>query len=201
MIAKRSLHWILSPIIVAIILFILLATPFAFIFVGISLFFIVFFRDPEREIGEGIVSPADGKLSSIEEENEITKISIVMGLSNVHVNRVPLNGKIVSIKHIDGKHIPAFNKDSEANERLITTLDTDIGEVKIVQIAGAFARRIEPYIKEGATLIKGQRIGMIRFGSRVDLYLPKKRIKLVAKVGSNVKAAASYLALVVDDEN
>lgn len=206
MIAKRSLHWILLPLVIAIILLIVslimlkLLIVLVILFLLISIFFSIFFRDPERSVGEGIVAPADGKISSIQYRSEELRISTLMSLFDVHVNRAPIEGKVLKIEHIPGKHVPAASKDSEANERSIITLDTKIGQVRIFQIAGAFARRIVTYISENDKLIKGQRIGIIRFGSRLDLYLPKNRAKIVVKSGENVKAGTSCLAEVVNHE-
>ena len=160
-----------------------------------ALFLAVFFRDPERKIGEGIVSPADGKVSRIDEpEPGYVRICIFMNVHNIHVNRAPISGKVVSVEHIDGKHVFAFDKDSDANERVIIALDTQIGNVKVVQIAGAFARRIVPYIEAGQPVEKGERIGIIRLGSRVDLWLPKEKVNLVVKEGNRVLAGATKVA-------
>ena len=200
MLAKGSLPWILIPLILALIS-IFLFIPIAPIFLLIILFFGIFFRDPNRRVGVGIVSPADGKISSIEDKSDNVRISIIMGLGNVHVNRAPMKGKVKNIEHHKGKHIPAFDKNSEMNERVIITLKTSVGQVKLVQIAGAFARRIKTYIRKGDKLSKGQRIGMIRFGSRVDIYLPKNRIRVLAKVGIVVRAGESCLAVEGEDED
>jgi phosphatidylserine decarboxylase len=200
MLARDSLPLISIPLILTIIFILLWLLPLIIIFLIITFFFIVFFRDPEREVGEGIVAPADGKLTMIEDKHDIIRLSIVMGLGNVHVNRAPMEGEVIKIEHFPGKHVIAAGKDSDANERLVITLDTKIGHVKIVQIAGAFARRIRPYIKKGDTLLKGQRIGIIRFGSRLDLYLPKNGIKLVVKEGATVKAGTSSIGMEVMDE-
>ena len=194
MIAKGSLNWILIPIILALIFVVVLVIPLIVLFFVITIFFIIFFRDPERDVGEGIVSPADGYISEIHEKGAYIRISIVMGIQDVHVNRAPLKGKVLKIEHHPGGHRPAFKKDSQTNERLITKIETDIGTINVIQIAGAFARRIVTYIKEGDTVSKGQRIGMIRFGSRVDLILPKKQVKVNTTEGLKVKAAASSLA-------
>jgi phosphatidylserine decarboxylase len=201
MLARGSVPLISIPLILAIVFMLLWLLPISIIFLIITIFFIIFFRDPVREIGEGIVAPADGKLTVIEEKHDILRLSIVMGLGNVHVNRAPLDGKVIKIEHILGKHVIAASKDSDANERVITTVDTKIGQVKIVQIAGAFARRIKQYINEGDKLEKGQRIGIIRFGSRVDLYLPKEGIMLEIKQGATVKAGSSSIGTEVADEN
>jgi phosphatidylserine decarboxylase len=201
MLARGSAPLISIPLILAIIFIFLWLPLISILFLLIFLFFIIFFRDPEREIGEGIVAPADGKLTIVEEKHDILRLSIVMGLGNVHVNRAPIEGEVLKIEHIPGKHVIAASKDSDANERLVTTLDTKIGQVKIVQIAGAFARRIKSYIKKGDNLSKGQRIGIIRFGSRVDMYLPKNGIKLVVKEGATVIAGTSSIGTEVTDED
>jgi phosphatidylserine decarboxylase len=193
MLAKGSQSWILLSLILAI-LSIFLFIPLAVFYFIVTVFFMIFFRDPERTSKEGIVACADGKITKIENADDHVKIVTVMNLHNVHVNRAPYDGKVVDMEHHNGKHIPAFSKDSDRNERFKTTLNTPIGEIQIIQIAGAFARRIEPYIHEGENIKKGQRIGMIRFGSRVDLYLPKNRVKITASEGDSVRAAESQIA-------
>ena len=164
---------------------------------------IIFFRDPERSIGKGVVAAADGRIREISKikDNEVgdcTKISTFMNLYNVHVNRVSLGGTIKDVVHKHGIHLPAFKKESEKNERVITTIDSDIGAIKIIQIAGTLARRIDPYIKKGDKLKKGDKIGIIKFGSRVDVYLPIKKIKINVKVGDMVKAGESTIAEIND---
>lgn len=181
------------------ILFIMLLI-FSFIFFLIFLFLLLFFRDPNRKIGSGVVACADGKIRSITNlKDEIIGdcicISTFMNLHNVHVNRSPFDGIVDNIKHISGIHLPAFKKESEKNERVITIINTSIGNLKIVQIAGTFARRIVPYISKGDKIKKGDRIGIIRFGSRVDLYLPKNKInKLNIKIGDIVLAGEDSIA-------
>jgi phosphatidylserine decarboxylase len=118
-----------------------------------------------------------------------------MNIHNVHVNRMPLDGTITKLTHQTGGHMPAFQKESERNERVILLLQTSIGVVKVVQIAGAVARRIVPYVKQGDTLQKGARLGLIRLGSRVDVYLPTKKIKpLSIHVHDRRKAGEDTLA-------
>jgi len=209
--AKGSKPWIHSAFLAGIIFFILF---FIFIdrFIGIiflflsifvflkAIFLIQFFRDPDRVIGEGIVACADGKVREISSIKDIevgncTKISTFMNIYNVHVNRIPLEGTVKDIIHIKGIHLPAFKKESEKNERVVTTIDTKIGTVKVIQIAGTIARRIIPYIKKGDNLKKGDKIGIIRFGSRVDIYLPTKKIKkILVKVGDIIKAGETTIA-------
>ncbi|MFC4592384.1 phosphatidylserine decarboxylase [Sphaerisporangium corydalis] len=134
-----------------------------------------FFRDPDRELGAGLVlSPADGVVQSIDPQPDgRTRVAIFMSPLNVHVNRAPLDGTVSSMRHVDGGYRPAFNKDSDQNERVVWHFDTAIGDLELVQIAGAVARRIVPYTGIGAKVSRGERIGLIRFGSRVDIYLPE----------------------------
>jgi phosphatidylserine decarboxylase len=207
--AKGSYLWILTPIVILIIVifsriifqFYNTASLFlSILFFIITILFIVFFRDPNRIIGNGIVSPADGYIRDIYKlrDNDIGEckvVSIFMNIHNVHVNRMPIDGKIIEITHLPGSHIPAFKKESDHNERVITHIDTSIGFVKIIQIAGTLARRIVPYIKKNDIIKKGEKIGLIRFGSRVDLYLPdKNNIKYKVKKGDNIKAGESVVA-------
>jgi len=166
----------------------------------ISCLLIVFFRDPERSIGHGIVAVADGKIRDITnlqdpEVGDCMRISTFMNIYNVHVNRMPLTGTIETITHHSGGHIPAFQKESDVNERVVLLLKTDIGVIKIVQIAGTVARRIVPYVSQGTVLKKGEKIGLIKLGSRVDLYLPANRIKaLVIQVHKRIKAGEDTIA-------
>lgn len=210
-IAQNSKSWILTPLVSSIIflLFGLFLNYFVFgyIFLLISLLlliltgvFLVFFRDPDRKIGEGIVSPADGKIRDISkiEDEDIGKskvVSIFMNLHNVHVNYMPLGGVVKKITHIKGSYLPAFKKESERNERTIFLFDTKIGLIKVVLIAGTIARRIVSYVSDGDRIKKGQRIGIIRFGSRVDIYIPSKKIKILnVKIGDKVKAGVDSIA-------
>jgi phosphatidylserine decarboxylase len=122
-----------------------------------------------------------------------------MNIQNVHVNRMPLNGTVEKLTHHPGGHVPAFQKESDANEQVVLLIKTDIGMIKIVQIAGAIARRIVPYVVEGAMVEKGQRIGLIRLGSRVDLYVPAQKIKtLMIQVQKRIKAGEDTIAEIYD---
>ncbi len=214
-IAKGSKFWILSSFIGFILFFILFIffreEVFGAIFLLMStvtflntIILIIFFRDPDRDIGNGIIACADGRIREISniKDNDVgdcTRISTFMNLYNVHVNRMPIDGTIKNIVHTTGLHLPAFKKESEKNERVIITVETKIGIIKIIQIAGTLARRIVPYIQIGNKLKKGKKIGIIRFGSRVDLYLPIISIKeLLVKRGEIVKAGESTIAEIND---
>ena len=166
------------------------------------------FRDPERvtPIADGlIISPADGVVSMIEtvtvppelalDDDEAVRISVFMNVFDVHVNRSPINGKIHKISYIPGKFINAeLDKASEHNERQALTVETNEGvKIGFVQIAGLVARRIVKFVNEGDQLLAGQRFGLIRFGSRVDVYLPKGHEALVC-VGQKAIAGETVLA-------
>ncbi|MBP1661942.1 MAG: phosphatidylserine decarboxylase [Thermoplasmatales archaeon] len=176
----------------------------AVIFFVISCLLIVFFRDPERSIGKGIVAIADGKIREIQnlqdaDVGECLRISTFMNIHNVHVNRMPCSGNIVTLTHYPGSHVPAFQKESDANERVVLLVKTDFGMVKIVQIAGTVARRIVPYVRVGSLVKKGGKIGLIRLGSRVDLYLPAQKVKtLTVHMSDRIKAGETTIAEIND---
>lgn len=153
-----------------------------------------FFRDPDRQITEGrVVSPADGVVQSIMPwKDGRTRVAIFMSPLNVHVNRAPLAGTVTSVEHVRGGYVPAFNKESENNERVVWHFDTDLGDVEVVQIAGAVARRIVPYVPRGCKVEQGERIGLIRFGSRVDVYLPEG-VEPAVEVGQTTMAGVTRL--------
>lgn len=153
-----------------------------------------FFRDPDRTPGTGrILSPADGVVQSIDPwPDGRTRVAIFMSPLDVHVNRAPLDGTVTSMEHVSGGYLPAFNKDSDTNERVVWHLDTALGDVELVQIAGAVARRIVPYVAEGAKVARAERIGLIRLGSRVDVYLPEG-IAPAVSVGEKTVAGVTSL--------
>lgn len=153
-----------------------------------------FFRDPDREITQGrVISPADGVVQSIMPWHDgRTRVAIFMSPLNVHVNRAPLSGTVTSVDHVPGGFVPAFNKESENNERVVWHFDTELGDVEMVQIAGAVARRIVPYVPRGCKVEQGDRIGLIRFGSRVDVYLPEG-VETGVEVGQATTAGVTRL--------
>lgn len=165
---------------------------------------LVFFRDPHRTIGQGIVAVADGKIREITYENDTDigdciKISTFMNIHNVHVNRMPSSGIIQELTHHPGSHIPAYKKESERNERVILLIKSSFGLIKIVLIAGTLARRIVPYVQKNKSLKKGDKISLIRLGSRVDIYLPQKNINTIAvAVGDKILAGETTIATLND---
>jgi phosphatidylserine decarboxylase len=169
----------------------------------ITLFMVFFFRDPERKIPEGeniFVSPADGKVILIKDvyekdylKTDSKEISIFMSLFNVHVNRSPYDGKVSFIKHSSGKFLVA-HKDAASieNENVVMVLEGRNGKIVVRQVAGFLARRIVSKVIVGDELRRGERYGMIKFGSRLDVYLPKD-VKIKVKVGDKVKAGETIL--------
>ncbi|MFI0422584.1 phosphatidylserine decarboxylase family protein [Spongiactinospora gelatinilytica] len=153
-----------------------------------------FFRDPERVPGTArVLAPADGVVLSVDPQPDgRTRVAIFMSPLDVHVNRAPLAGTVTSVEHVSGGFLPAFNKDSEANERVVWHFDTALGDIELVQIAGAMARRVVPYLTPGAKVARGERIGLIRLGSRVDTYLPEGIIPAVT-VGEKTIAGVTGL--------
>ena len=172
---------------------------------GVATCFVIwFFRDPERDIPSGsglVVAPADGKVVQIREEREerflnapVIRVSIFLNIFNVHVNRMPCEGKIRKIAYHAGKFLSAhLEKASAENEHQAILIEATTGQqLVVVQIAGLIARRIVSWIKTGDQLERGERFGMIRFGSRVDTFLPigtKVRVKL----GDRVKGGETIL--------
>jgi len=169
-----------------------------------ALFVLQFFRDPPRDVPDepdAVVSPADGRIVAIEKvrdpwlEREALKISVFMNVFNVHSNRAPVDGTVKQRWYHEGAFVnAALDKASTENERNALWIRTKGGrDVTCVQIAGLVARRILCYVDQGVELTRGQRYGFIRFGSRVDVYLPLDA-KPVAALGDKVQAASSVLA-------
>ncbi len=190
------------------LIFWLISDFLGFVFVLITIWVYYFFRDPERVIIEDdnyLVSPADGRISSIGEVNgpielglndkKFTRVSIFMNVFDCHVNRSPSNGEIEDIFYKPGKFLNAsLDKASEENERNYFKIkDNKTGEqIVVVQIAGLIARRIVISVEKTQKINQGQRLGMIRFGSRVDVYYSKR--KTMVKIGQNVIAGESLIA-------
>ncbi len=193
---------------VTLVLFWLHLGPLAWIGVILTLWCAYFFRDPERvtPLRDGLViSPADGRVSAIEDvipppeldlpREPVTRISVFMNVFDVHVNRSPLDAAITRIAYVPGLFVNAdLDKASLDNERQALTLERANGQrIGVVQIAGLVARRIVKFVGDGDHLAAGQRFGLIRFGSRVDVYLPKGA-KAMACIGQRAVAGETVLA-------
>ncbi len=179
------------------------------VFLPLTIWCVAFFRDPDRVTPKGpglVVSPADGRLLPIVQaapppelglgSEPRTRLSIFMSVFNVHVNRVPADGTISALAYRPGKFFNAsFDKASEHNERMAVRLALDGGarELVFVQIAGLVARRIHCELSKGQSVCRGDRFGLIRFGSRLDVYLPDG-LRVCVSEGQNVKAGETVLA-------
>jgi phosphatidylserine decarboxylase len=173
---------------------------------GAALFTVWFFRNPRRAVPDdlrAIVSPADGRVLSVERlfesrvlKDDVQRVSIFMGLTDVHVNRIPCDGRIVGRYYYPGKFFSAFKeKASLDNEQQALVVETPDGRrVMFVQIAGLVARRIVTWVREGDQVERGRRYGLIRFGSRMDVYLPLN-VRVTVKAGDRVAGASSVLGV------
>jgi len=171
------------------------------VLVFLAAFIFSFFRDPERVIPVepgAVVSPADGRVVVVtEEENEGRpgkRVSIFLAIWNVHVNRAPAAGTITKMDYRPGKFLAAVReRASVENEQNVFTLSTDGGEMVFKQIAGLIARRVVSWKKVGERVARGERIGLVRFGSRVDVWVPRTA-EIVVRVGESVKGGSSVVA-------
>lgn len=155
----------------------------------------LFFRDPKRSPPPtGLLSPADGTVSVVRTEGDRLRVGVFMNVWHVHVNRAPASGTIAAVERTPGTNRPAFSKDSDNNERVRFRYDDR--ELDVVLIAGAFARRITPYVDVGSTVDRGERIGHIAFGSRADVLFPASisQSDLRIEPGDSVRAGETVLA-------
>lgn len=204
-IAREGFPFILSGAILTCLFFVLNLPLPGVLFCVLTLFTLYFFRDPSREPQvekNGVVAPADGKVLDVkilesgagEVPERTVKVSIFMSLFDVHVNRIPASGKISGVVYHPGRFLAAnLDKASEQNERNTVILETKEGtKVVFVQVAGLIARRIACWVGQGDEVRVGQRFGLIRFGSRVDLFLPGDS-RIVAEPGQKVRAGETIL--------
>ena len=179
------------------------------LFLVISVGIALFFRNPERATPEDpaiVLSPADGRVVQIEPnvqsrsipDRSFRRISIFMSIFNVHVNRWPVSGQVRKITHVPGGFVDArFPAASLTNEHNSIVLDTTDGPIEVVQIAGMIARRIACWVREDDEVQQGERLGLIRFGSRLDVYLPET-FSFTVDVGTKVSAGVTIIAKKVD---
>jgi len=203
-IAKEGFPFLIPMVILTIFLGILGWTAWMYLGIFLSLFIAYFFRNPRREIPNLqniILSPADGKIIHVGEceedrflKEKTLKVSIFMSLFDVHINRAPVSGRVLERNYLPGRFLVAsVEKSSLLNEQNAVILETeDRFKILLIQIAGFVARRIVCYAKTGDLLRKGEIFGLIRFGSRVDLYLPPE-VKPIIRVGQHVKGGESII--------
>lgn len=203
LLAREGWFYLFLATLAAVVAYFWFGAAIFVVFFLLALFVLQFFRDPHRPIPQEeniVVSPADGKVIFVGEVNDpyldrtALKISVFMNVFSVHSNRSPLSGTVKAVEHSPGLFVnAALDKASEANERNAIVLEDEAGrEIVSVQVAGLIARRILCYVKPGDTLERGQRYGFIRFGSRVDLFLPTD-FKTRVSVGDNVSSGRDIL--------
>jgi len=210
-IAKPGYYFIIAGIVATAFFALTGAAYLAIVGLVVTVFLCYFFRDPDRVVPmeEGsVVSPADGRViiaESVDEspffEGKSLKISIFMSVFNVHVNRIPHEGRVLKISYSPGKFFSAnLDKASKENEHNAVLIETETGKkICMVQIAGLIARRIICRLKEGDVVSRGDRFGIICFGSRLDVYLPADTKKCV-EVGNRVKAGETILGYIKNDK-
>lgn len=202
---KEGLPFVFPPTALALFFFIIELPIAGLLLLLLGLFFAYFFRNPPRndasDIEEAAVAPADGKIVEVNKERdnhflgtEAVKVSVFMSVLNVHINRMPMGGRITDIIYKKGGFKPAFLRDSSRkNEQNALIVHLDGGqEIAIVQIAGVIARRIVCWIKTGDQLQRGQRFGFIRFGSRIDCYFPVN-FEVDVRPGQRVRGGETIL--------
>ncbi len=198
---KEGYYFGIPPLLLGGVFYLLHWNAAAVAAVLLALFVFSFFRDPERVIpteAGAVVSPGDGRVVVVTEEENAGKpgmrVSVFLAVWNVHVNRSPAAGTITHMEYRPGKFLAAMRERVSAeNEQNIFTLSTEAGEIVFKQIAGLIARRVVSWKRAGEKVARGERIGLVRFGSRVDLWVPKEA-EILVKVGENVKGGSSVLA-------
>ena len=205
-VAAEGWPFILPLAVITALLFMFGWKNTGYVALSLSLFVLFFFRDPERAVPEGkgvVVSPADGRVIVIKDiyepdylRQDVKQISIFLSVFNVHVNRVPVSGTVETVRYNPGKFLVAsVDKASLDNEQTGMVISDGKYKVLVKQIAGLIARRIVCYAKTGDTVTAGERYGLIRFGSRVDIFLPKDT-ELLVKVGDRIKGSRDVIGVI-----
>lgn len=203
-------YWFgLPPLVIGLVL-LAVRTPLSIFVGGVlilqGLFVFYFFRNPDRKIPMEpgvVVSPADGRVVVVKDEENAgrpgKRVSIFLAVWNVHVNRSPAAGTITNLEYRPGKFLAAWAESASLeNEQNVFTLDSEYGEMVFKQIAGWVARRVVSWKKSGDKVQRGELVGLVRFGSRVDLWLPEGA-EMAVKVGENVKGGSSIIARMLGD--
>jgi phosphatidylserine decarboxylase len=189
--AKNSTAWISVPIFLTAAMAALGSWYISALALAGSIFMIFFHRDPDRmPRGGGMISPADGRIIQILHN----KITIFMGPADVHVNRAPLDGVVLKTEHVRGSHLPAFLGAASNNQQNRIEMETPDGVIELRQITGTLVREIICYVRPGDHVVRGERIGMIRFGSRVEMTVPES-YDLSVHLGDKVRAGETVVAV------
>ena len=195
---REGIPFVLIPVLIAAVFGWFLIWPAAAFLALIAAFMLYFFRDPHREVPQEaglIISAADGRVTRVDDNGNTKVVSVFLSPLDVHINRSPVAGRIARSIYVPGSFLnAALDKASEENERRgIVIATAGDSEIAVVQIAGLIARRIVTFVNEGDSVGVGERFGLIRFGSRVDVYLPPGRGSLVA-VGQRAIGGETVLA-------
>jgi phosphatidylserine decarboxylase len=200
---RAGIPFILGALVPAVILVLRGHRLWALPFVVLAAFFAYFFRDPERVVPQDpdvVVSPADGRVMIAGPSDkrwappgEWKQITIFLSPVDVHMNRTPVGGRVTRIQYRKGRFLPAYNEGSNDNELNEVWIDHDGQTIVFRQVVGILARRIVCRVREGQTLARGERVGLMKFGSRMDVFLPPSA-EVVAKVGAHVVGGETVLA-------
>ena len=202
-VAAEGWPFILPPAAAACIMAVMGWAGAAVVFAVVAVAFAGFFRDPERiapDLPGAVLAPADGRVMVITEAPDpwvgpAVRVSIFLSPLDVHVNRAPIGGLVKSVEYVAGRFLAAYRPEaSEQNERCAVSLDGDRARVTVTQVSGVLARRIVCRVRPGDTLRAGQRYGLIRFGSRTDLVLPRGT-ELRVRVGDRVRGGESVMGV------
>jgi phosphatidylserine decarboxylase len=200
---RDGIPFVLVPVIIAAIFGWFALWPVTVVFAAVALFMMYFFRDPHRVVptGEGlIVSAADGRVTRIDINEDSKLVSVFLSPLDVHINRSPIAGKITNITYIEGKRMAATNDAASlVNERNSLLIEGDDVTVTCTQIAGILARRIVCWPKAGDNLERGQRFGLIKFGSRTDILMPAN-VEIAVSVGDRVKGGETVIGRVTGNK-
>lgn len=204
-VAREGIVFIAPLFIAALLSWIAGHSVAALVFILLAVAVALFFRNPERATPQGdgiIVSPADGRVVTIVDDTtsenlqglNLRRVSIFMSIFNVHVNRCPISGTVKKIAHVPGRFLDARDPQASlVNEHNRVVMDADGGAIEVVQIAGKIARRIACWVQEGDRVRQGERFGLIRFGSRLDVYIPKD-YAFIVDIGTRVRAGETIIA-------
>ncbi len=202
-IARPGYIYVALSIVLTVLLYLLSSVLFVILLL-LTVFTVYFFRDPYREPPAGdnlLLAPADGRVMKVEKihepyfiNGEAQKISIFLSLFDVHINRSPFGGTVPFCRHIQGRYLAAFKEEApRENERNLIGIETEEGRMLVVQVAGMVARRIVCWIKPGDLVERGARIGMIKFGSCTELYMPL-HANITVKEGEKVRGGETIVA-------
>ncbi|MEQ1604607.1 MAG: phosphatidylserine decarboxylase [Pyrinomonadaceae bacterium] len=201
---KEGIPFIVVPVVLAAIFGALTYWPIAAAFFLLALFMLYFFRDPIREIpiGDGlIISSADGRVTRIESNEDSKLVSVFLSPLDVHINRSPITGTIKEITYVAGKKMPATRDEASLiNERNSLVIEGEYVTITCTQIAGILARRIVCWPKAGDNLQRGQKFGLIKFGSRTDILMPGS-VEIAVSVGDRVRGGETIIARVGSGKN